>query len=54
MRFDGARLEETHGPAATFWIFDGVGAENAERIGIARNEKSIELRAEMFGSRRLF
>jgi hypothetical protein len=44
--FDGTRLEKTHKPAASFRRIDSMGAENAERIGVARDQKGIERRAQ--------
>jgi len=39
--FQGAWLEETHEPVASFRGLDRVGAENTEWIGVAGNEQGI-------------
>jgi hypothetical protein len=54
LRFDGARPEETHGPAASLGRIEGVRTENAERISIARDEERLQASPEVVRRRRFW
>jgi hypothetical protein len=47
----GARLEQAYHPAAAIGRVDGMRTENAEGIGVARDEEGVETGAKWIRGR---